>query len=72
MCEAMEIEGREEALDKHGRHRLVEAQQHMADAGLRVLAFAWRRLETGVQAKEAGMVLSGLVGLYDPPGAGSA
>ena len=67
LCEAMEIEGREETLDKHGRHRLVEAQQHMADAGLRVLAFAWRRLETGVQAKEAGMVLSGLVGLYDPP-----
>ncbi len=67
LCEAMEVGGREETLDRHGRHRLVDVQQRMADAGLRVLAFAWRRLETGEDAKEVGMVLSGLIGLYDPP-----
>jgi len=67
LCESIEIDGHEMSFDKHGRHHLVEAQQRMADAGLRVLAFAYRRLEAGEEAREARMVLSGLIGLYDPP-----
>ena len=67
LCDAIEIDGREVSFDKHGRHHLVEAQQYMADSGLRVLAFAYQRLESGADPREAGMVLSGLIGLYDPP-----
>ena len=67
LCDAIEIDGREVSFDKHGRHHLVEAQQHMADSGLRVLAFAYRRLGSDEAPREAGMVLSGLIGLYDPP-----
>jgi len=70
LCEFIDIDGKELSFDKHGRHHLVEAQQRMADAGLRVLAFACRRLESVEvehEALEACMVLSGLIGLYDPP-----
>ena len=67
LCESIEIDGEEISLDRHGRHHAVDAQQRMADAGLRVLAFAWRRLEPGEGARESGLVLSGLIGLYDPP-----
>ena len=67
LCDAIEIDGCEVSFDKHGRHHLVGAQQHMADSGLRVLAFAYRRLGPGEEPREAGMVLSGLIGLYDPP-----
>ncbi len=67
LCESIEIDGGETSFDRHGRHHAVDAQQRMADAGLRVLAFAWRRLEAGEEARESGLVLSGLIGLYDPP-----
>ena len=67
LCESIEINGEEISLDRHGRHHAVEAQQRMADAGLRVLAFAWRRLDPGEEFREARLVLSGLIGLYDPP-----
>jgi calcium-translocating P-type ATPase len=49
------------------RREIVEAQQAMADAGLRVLAFACRRLAPGEAASESGLGFSGLIGLYDPP-----
>ena len=67
LCDGIELDRGEEAFGQRERHRTVEAQQHMADIGLRVLAFAYRRLEPGQPAREAGMVLSGLIGLYDPP-----
>jgi len=67
LCESIEIDGEEVSLDRHGRHHAVDAQQRMADAGLRVLAFAWRRLGPDEEARESGLVLSGLIGLYDPP-----
>ncbi len=67
LCDTIEIDGREVSFDKHGRHHLVEAQQYMADSGLRVLAFAYRRLKAGEDPRETDMVLSGLIGLYDPP-----
>ncbi len=67
LCESIEIDGEDISLDQHGRHHAVDAQQRMADAGLRVLAFACRKLEPGEEVLESGMVLSGLIGLYDPP-----
>ena len=67
LCDGIELDRGEEAFGQRERHRIVEAQQHMADTGLRVLAFAYRRLEPGQPPCEEGMVLSGLIGLYDPP-----
>ena len=70
LCELVEHDGRELAFDKHARHAASEAQQVMADQGLRVLAFACRRLtleEKPGDALEADLVFSGLIGLYDPP-----
>lgn len=76
LCVAMEGEdGGIEALHHASRQAQVQAQQRMADAGLRVLAFAWRRMDAPTEPmspapgkpREEGLVLSGLVGLYDPP-----
>lgn len=68
LCEGpVEFDGSEEEFGRHERHRVGEAQRLMADAGLRVLAFAYRRLEEGAEPREEEMVLSGLIGLYDPP-----
>ena len=45
------------------------AADHMAEAGLRVLAFAWRELPESYNLAdaEAQMTLAGLIGLEDPP-----
>ena len=70
LCDEVELGGRELAFDKHARHAASEAQQEMADTGLRVLAFAYRRLssdETPESVAEEHLVFSGLIGLYDPP-----
>ena len=67
LCNAIELDGSDEVFGSRERHRLTEAQQHMADLGLRVLAFACRRLSAENEAREDELVLSGLIGLYDPP-----
>ena len=70
LCVAVEQDGRVLALDKQALHAASEAQQTMADQGLRVLAFACRRLrddEKPEDAAEADLVFCGLIGLYDPP-----
>ena len=58
-------------LDPLARTRLLAAQRQMAEAGLRVLAFAHCALSgdtrDGMPGEERGMTLSGLVGLEDPP-----
>ncbi|MDP2783116.1 MAG: cation-transporting P-type ATPase [Sulfurimicrobium sp.] len=54
-------------LDPLARTRLLAAQRQMAEAGLRVLAFAHCAIKDGMPGEERGMILSGLVGLEDPP-----
>ena len=54
-------------LDPLARTRLLAAQRQMAEAGLRVLAFAHCAVKDGMPSEERGMILSGLVGLEDPP-----
>ncbi|WP_207922979.1 cation-translocating P-type ATPase [Plasticicumulans lactativorans] len=54
-------------LDAAGRAALVRAQETMADAGLRVLALAWRAFAATAAPAESGLVLAGLIGLEDPP-----
>lgn len=70
LCKEIELGSRVLAFDKHSRHHATEAQQHMADSGLRVLAFAYRRLDRdtgGAAVLEDNLIFSGLIGLYDPP-----
>jgi calcium-translocating P-type ATPase len=54
-------------LDAAAKTRLLVAQDELAAAGLRVLAFAHGPVEGGQPAEEDGLILSGMVGLEDPP-----
>jgi len=54
-------------LDPAATTRLLAAQQQMAEAGLRVLAFAHCAVRDGMPSEEQGMILTGLIGLEDPP-----
>lgn len=67
LCESVDDKSRFVMMDKEAVHRVMDAQQHMADCGLRVLAFACRRLSADEEPLEAKMCFSGLIGLYDPP-----
>jgi len=77
ICDSALIDDRVVPLDGALRARLLQSQNAMADAGLRVLAFA-RRADAALAdvpagsaaalaAAECGLVFSGLVGLEDPP-----
>lgn len=72
VCDRVSIDGKVVPLDGAAKSRLLNVQDTMAEAGLRVLAFAHGALEKapvegGLPAEERGLILSGLVGLEDPP-----
>ncbi len=71
LCAQIEEGGVVRPLTVADCERVLEAQDEMARAGLRVLAFARREVDGGaggdLAAMERGLVLSGLVGLHDPP-----
>jgi sodium/potassium-transporting ATPase subunit alpha len=67
LCDRVEEGGTIRALGEETRRRMTAAQLAMAGEGLRVLAFAWKELTGDEVAGEAGLCLSGLVGLHDPP-----
>lgn len=66
-CDFVQLDAGPTAIDAAARTRLLAAQQQMAEAGLRVLAFADCAVAEGMPSEERGMILSGLVGLEDPP-----
>lgn len=66
-CDFLQLGDAEVALDAAARERLNQAQDEMADAGLRVIAFAHRAAPAGLPNNESGLTLSGLIGLADPP-----
>jgi calcium-translocating P-type ATPase len=66
-CVAVESGAGTVTLDAAWRERLLRAEEEMAAAGLRVLAFAHGLMTGAVPAEERGLTLSGLVGLEDPP-----
>jgi calcium-translocating P-type ATPase len=57
------------ALSAEARETVLRAEQELAGQGLRVLAFATRRVARGEPRGqlESGLTLSGLAGLEDPP-----
>ncbi|MBI5921156.1 MAG: cation-transporting P-type ATPase [Betaproteobacteria bacterium] len=66
-CDLVQLAAGPVPLDAAMKARLLAAQQQMAEAGLRVLAFAHGTVKDGTPSDEHGMILSGLVGLEDPP-----
>lgn len=68
-CRALELDGRTQPLTFELREKVVSAQEAMAEKGLRVLALAYRSVPKNYRRDqlEEGLVLSGLVGLEDPP-----
>ncbi|MCC7200636.1 MAG: cation-transporting P-type ATPase [Gammaproteobacteria bacterium] len=67
LCDRIEVPDGEAPLDDLRRKAVTQAQNQMAGRGLRVLGFAWRELAAGEEPVETAMVLSGLIGLRDPP-----
>jgi calcium-translocating P-type ATPase len=69
LCQHMLIGGRVEPLGADAKLSIVQAQDAMAQQGLRVLAFAYRKLAVGHDRErlEEDLVFSGLAGLEDPP-----
>ena len=67
LCDRIDDRGAPLPLGDGGRRRITAAQEAMAASGLRVLAFACRKLEAGEAAGERNLALSGLIGLHDPP-----
>ena len=66
-CDFVQFDAGIVPLDPAAKTRLLAAQEQMAEAGLRVLAFAHCAVEDGMPSEERGMTLTGLVGLEDPP-----
>ena len=66
-CDFVHFDAGIAPLDAVARTRLLAAQRQMAEAGLRVLAFAHCAVDDGMPSEEQGMTLNGLVGLEDPP-----
>ena len=69
LCTTIVTAHGERPLDDARRAALAEAQQRMAAEGLRVLAFAHRRVAESEprESWESGLTASGLIGLRDPP-----
>jgi sodium/potassium-transporting ATPase subunit alpha len=66
-CDALQTDTGVVALGAQERSRVLAAQDEMADEGLRVIAFAHRAGLAAVPDSESALILSGLVGLADPP-----
>ena len=69
LCQHMLVDGEIRPLGAEERLSIVSAQDAMAHQGLRVLAFAYRKLAAGHDRErlEEDLVFAGLAGLEDPP-----
>jgi calcium-translocating P-type ATPase len=67
VCDFVQFDAGIVPLDPAAKNRLLAAQDQMAEAGLRVLAFAHCAIKEGMPNEERGMILSGMVGFEDPP-----
>ncbi len=69
LCSHAAMTGNVLPLDAGIREGLLRAELDLAEQGLRVLAFATRKVEIDARRDqlESGLILAGLVGLEDPP-----
>ncbi len=67
LCAQVDHDSKAIPFDGQGRQQVARAQEAMADSGLRVLAFAYRKLAPNEIPAERELVFSGLIGLHDPP-----
>jgi calcium-translocating P-type ATPase len=69
LCNRSLVSGDARPLEPAQRERILAVQETMAEQGLRVLAFAYRRVEPPWEREdlEQDLVFAGLVGLEDPP-----
>lgn len=69
LCTHVAENGEVVPLESEAREAILRAELDLAGQGLRVLAFASRRVEVGElhDQLESGLTLTGLVGLEDPP-----
>jgi len=69
LCRHILTDGQTQPFSVEAKARVVQAQNAMAQQGLRVLAFAYRNLAIGYDRErlEEDLIFSGLVGLEDPP-----
>ena len=69
-CVSLVCENRELPIDDELRHQVEKANDVLASEGLRVLAVALRRVESGhprAEEAEQGLTLLGLIAMSDPP-----
>ena len=69
LCRHILSDGKIQPLGVEAKASIVQAQDAMAQQGLRVLAFAYRKLAAGYDREklEEDLVFAGLAGLEDPP-----
>ncbi|SFM99698.1 cation-translocating P-type ATPase [Nitrosomonas communis] len=69
LCQHTITEGKIQPLDAEAKANIIQAQDAMAQQGLRVLAFAYKKLAVSYDRKrlEEDLVFIGLAGLEDPP-----
>lgn len=69
LCTQLQDDGKFLEMTAQERKKIIQAQESMADQGLRVLAFAWREIDEGhnSESQENALIFCGLVGLEDPP-----
>ncbi len=69
LCQDIYLESGIQPLDESQRQHLLDAQEDMAEQGLRVLALAFRCCPPQAEAEhlEEKLTLCGLVGIEDPP-----
>ena len=69
LCQYILIDGKIQLLSTEEKSKLMQVQNVMAHQGLRVMAFAYRKLAEGYGRTELeeDLVFTGLAGLEDPP-----
>ena len=70
LCESILMDNKIQILTPELREELIQAQNTMAESGLRILALAYKEAPAkydDVTLLEQNMILTGLVGLEDPP-----